>query len=65
MPYTPAIFANTLKLQADVQRAARSLGDDVVHINFEPGFDTLGFASLFFNIVLTDQRIEQTKGRLR
>ncbi|HXB67041.1 MAG TPA: hypothetical protein VNY05_02290 [Candidatus Acidoferrales bacterium] len=51
----PAIFANTPQLQADVRRAAQSLGADVVHINFEIGFDEMGFASIFFNIVLTDE----------
>lgn len=51
----PAIFANTRQLEADVRRAAQSLGADVVHINFEIGFDVMGFASIFFNIVLTDE----------
>jgi hypothetical protein len=51
----PAIFSNTPQLQADVRRAAQSLGADVVHINFEIGFDVLGFDSIFFNIVLTDE----------
>ena len=51
----PAIFANTPQLHADVRRAAQPLGADVVHINFEIGFDVMGFASIFFNIVLTDE----------
>jgi hypothetical protein len=51
----PAILANTPQLQADVRRAAQSLGTDVVHINFEIGFDVMGFDSIFFNIVLTDE----------
>jgi phosphoribosylaminoimidazole-succinocarboxamide synthase len=51
----PAIFSNTPKLQADVRRAARSLAADVVNIKFEIGFDVMGFASIFFNIVLTDE----------
>ena len=51
----PAIFSNTPQLQADVRRAAQSLGADVVHINFEIGFDVMGFDSIFFNIVLTDE----------
>jgi hypothetical protein len=55
MPYIPAIFANTLQLQADVQRVAQSLGPDVVQVSFETGFDAMGSASLFFNIVLTDE----------
>ncbi len=51
----PAILANTPQLQADVRRAAQSLGADVVHVNFEIGFDVMGFDSIFFNIVLTDE----------
>jgi hypothetical protein len=55
MPYIPAIFANTLQLDADVQRAAQSLGADVVRVNFETGLDAMGSPSLFFSIVLTDE----------
>ena len=51
----PSIFVNERQLQADVQRAAQSLGADVVHINFEVGSDVMGFDSIFFNIVLTDE----------
>jgi len=51
----PAILANTPQLQADVRRAAQSLGADVVHVNFEIGFDVMGYSSIFFNIVLTDE----------
>ena len=63
MPYVPAIFANTLQLEADVQRAAQSLGADVVHVNFETGFDALGSASIFFNIVLTDEACDPARLR--
>jgi|SRR5580704_12515874 hypothetical protein len=51
----PAVFSNTPQLQADVRRAKRSLGADVVNIKFEFGFDVMGCASIFFNIVLTDE----------
>lgn len=51
----PAILVNERQLQADVRRAAQSLGADVVHINFEIGSDVMGFDSIFFNIVLTDE----------
>lgn len=51
----PAIFANPTQLRADVARAAQSLGADVVHINFDIGADVMGFDSIFFNIVLTDE----------
>lgn len=51
----PAILANIPQLRADVRRAAQSLGADVVHINFEIGSDAMGFDSIFFNIVLTDE----------
>jgi phosphoribosylaminoimidazole-succinocarboxamide synthase len=52
---TSAIFSNTPQLQAEVRHAAQSLGADVVNIKFEIGFDEIGFASIFFNIVLTDE----------
>jgi hypothetical protein len=52
---TPAIFVNTAQLHADVRRLAQSLSADVVHINFETGFDVMGFTSIFFNVVLTDE----------
>jgi hypothetical protein len=51
----PAILVNPRRLQADVRRTAKSLGADVVHINFEVGSDVMGFDSIFFNIVLTDE----------
>jgi hypothetical protein len=51
----PAIFVNATQLQADVRRAEKSLGSDVVHVNFEIGSDAMGFDSIFFNIVLTDE----------
>jgi len=51
----PAIFVNVPQLQADVRRAEKSLGSDVVRINFEIGSDVMGFDSIFFNIVLTDE----------
>ena len=51
----PGIFVNARQLQADVRRAAQSLGADVVHINFAIGSDVMGFDSIFFNIVLTDE----------
>ncbi len=38
-----------------MRRAAQYLGADVVHIKFEIGIDVMGFASIFFNIVLTDE----------
>ena len=39
------------------------LGQDVVRINFEVGFDAMGFASIFFNIVIKNQASKP--GRLR
>ncbi len=51
----PAIFVNAQQLQADVRRAAQSLGAEVVQINFQIGCDVMGFDSIFFNIVLTDE----------
>lgn len=57
------IFANTPQFQAEVRRAAQSLGADVVQINFEMGFDVMGSASIFFNIVLTDEASSPAKLR--
>ena len=49
------IFVNARQRQAEVPHAAQSPGVDVVHINFEIGSDVMGFDSIFFNIVLTDE----------
>lgn len=51
----PAIFSNTPQLQDEVRHATQSLAADVVNVKFEIGFDAMGFASIFFNIVLTDE----------
>ena len=41
----------------------RFLGADVVSIKFEIGFDAMGVASIFFNIVLTDEASRQARLR--
>jgi hypothetical protein len=51
----PAMLVNPGRLRSEVTRAAQSLGADVVNINFEVGPDAMGFDSIFFNIVLTDE----------
>ena len=51
----PSILVNAPQLRADVSRAKKSLGGDVVRINFEIGSDAMGFDSIFFNVVLTDE----------
>jgi len=53
--YIPAALANTVKLHADVNRAAKALTRDVVHVYYELGFDWIGNPSIFFKVVLTDQ----------
>jgi hypothetical protein len=60
----PAIFSITPQLQADVRRARQSLGADVVDIKFELGFDAMGFASIFFNMVLTDDASRPARLRI-
>ena len=59
----PAIFANTPKLQADVRRASQQLGNDVVGVNFTLGFDSMGFASIFFKVVLANHAINPNRLR--
>ena len=50
----PATFPNTPKLQTDVRRATEQVGKDVVGINFTLGYDSMGFASIFFNTILSN-----------
>lgn len=51
----PSGFVNQAKLGAAVQRAARALAGDVVHIYYELGSDWTGAPAVFFKIVLTDK----------
>jgi len=51
----PAILTNTPQLREQIRQVSPMLLPDVVRINFEIGFDAMGFASIFFNIVLTDE----------
>jgi hypothetical protein len=51
----PALLTNTPQLREQIRQASPMLVPDVVRINFEVGFDAMGFASIFFNIVLTDE----------
>ena len=50
----PALLTNTPQLREQIRQATPMLVPDVARINFEVGFDAMGFASIFFNIVLTD-----------
>lgn len=50
----PVILTNTPQLRDQIRQAAHLI-PDVVHINFDIGFDAMGFASIFFNIVLTEE----------
>jgi hypothetical protein len=63
VPYIPGALANTAKLDADVNRAARALAGDVVQVYYEIGFDLIGNPSIFFKVVLSDQA--SRPGRLR
>jgi len=63
VPYIPAALANTVKLDAGVNRAARALAGDVVHVYYDFGFDWIGDPSIFFKVVLTDQA--SRPGKLR
>ena len=51
----PALLTNTAQLRDKIRQATPMLGPDVARINFEVGFDAMGFASIFFNVVLTDE----------
>lgn len=59
----PGILTNTPKLQADVRRAGQQFGNDVVGINFTLGFDSMGFASIFFNIILANNAVNPARLR--
>ena len=60
----PAILTNPHQLRADVRQAEQSLGADVLHINLELGSDAMGFDSIFFKIVLTDEASRPARLRL-
>jgi hypothetical protein len=65
----PALLTNTPQLREQIRQATPMLAPDVARINFEVGFDAMGFASIFFNIVLTDhasrpQRLRHTAQRI-
>ncbi len=51
----PTLLTNTPQLRDQIRQAMPLLVPDVVRINFEVGFDAMGFASIFFNIVLADE----------
>jgi hypothetical protein len=55
VPYIPNGYVNEARLAAAVQRAARALSADVVHIYYDLGSDWIGNPSIFFKIVLTDR----------
>jgi hypothetical protein len=63
VPYIPGVLANTVKLDANVNRATRALAGDVVHVYYEIGLDLIGNPSIFFKVVLTDQA--SRPGKLR
>jgi hypothetical protein len=60
--HLPSAVTKQSEIQAAVDRVARSLAPDVVHIRYEIGEDWSGEWSIFFRVVLTD---EAAKRRLR
>lgn len=59
----PSGFVNQAKFDASVNRAARALSADVVHIYYDLGSDWIGNPSVFFNIVLRDKSARTDKLR--
>jgi hypothetical protein len=59
----PAMLANTAVLRDQIQQTFQMLMPDVVRINFDIGYDAMGFPSIFFNIVLTDEASRPTRLR--
>jgi hypothetical protein len=60
----PALLTNTPQLREQIHQVSPLLGPDVVRINFEIGFDAMGFDSIFFNIVLTDEASHPSRLRI-
>jgi hypothetical protein len=60
--HLPSAVTKQSEIQAAIDRVARSLAPDVVHIRYEIGEDWSGEWSIFFRVVLTD---EAAKRRLR
>jgi hypothetical protein len=51
----PKLLTDTPRIHAGIERAVQLFRDDVVHVYYEVGFDWMGFASIFFKIVISDQ----------
>jgi len=51
----PTLLTDTPRISAGIQRAVQPFAGDVVHAYYETGFDWMGFASIFFKIVVSDQ----------
>ena len=54
MAIVPSGYINQGELAAEIQRAMRRLGPEVVRVRHSVGPDTSGEPSIFFRIVLTD-----------
>jgi hypothetical protein len=59
----PAIFSHARKLNAGIARARKALGRDVTSIHYDLDFDSMGFASIFFKVVLADHASQQPRIR--
>jgi hypothetical protein len=63
VPLVPTGLVNQARLDAGVNRAARALSGDVVHIYYDLGSDWIGNPSVFFKIVLKDKSAKPEKLR--
>lgn len=51
----PALLTNPNQLREHIRQTLPMLVLDVIRINYDIGHDAMGFPSIFFNIVLTDE----------
>jgi len=52
---TPTLLTDTPRIKAGIQRAVQPFAGDVLHVYYEIGSDWMGYASIFFKIVVSDQ----------
>jgi hypothetical protein len=58
----PAILTNTPQLREHIRQTLPMLVPDVVRINFDIGFDAMGFPSIFFNISCSPTTLAAPRG---
>lgn len=61
--YLSTELVNQARFDAGVNRAARALSEDVVHIYYDVGSDWIGNPAVFFNVVLKDRSSKPPKLR--